>query len=291
MTFRFLLYGIERVSVTKKGIFWYYIPNLLLSFFFSLFITLEMDYLLQDSAEWDKLLNNFNPSLFKFLEIIFPVFPWSIKNLLIIFSPLYIITYLFLSGGAIKILSREWRSYDFKDFLNGCYGFFPRFFQLFIISIPFYLTPYFAIKNYIIPHFRRIYIAEEVKLIIAESLIYIFSFFLFAIFNLIFDITKIRIVAKDSGSVMAELFYSILYLWRNFLPAFSLYLYTAFLNAVPLGLYILISSFFLFSSSLSSILLSFLIFQLILLIRIWIKFVFWASQRELWLYFETREFR
>lgn len=288
MPLKFLFYGIERVTITKKGIFWYYLPNLIFSFFLSLFITIQMNSFIKDSAEWEKLLEDFTPSFFSLIEVIYPDFLFTTKNLLIVFSPLFIITYIFLSGGAIKVLSREWRSYDFKYFLVGCYEFLFRFFRLFVASVPFYLIPYFLIKYHIIPHFRRIYVVEEIKLIVTETLIYIFSLFLFAILNLIFDVTKIRIVSKDSKSILAELFYTIIYIKRNFIPAFSLYILTSFFNVIPLALYILISSFLLFSSSFPSILISFLIYQLILLIRIWIKFVFWASQRELWLYLESK---
>ncbi len=289
MTLKFLFYGIERVSITKKGIFWYYIPNFLFSLFLSLFITLKMEPFLTGSLEGEGFLESFDPSFFRFLNIFIPDFASTSKNLLIVFSPLFILTYLFLSGGAIEVLSREWRSYDFGFFISGCYNFFFRFLRLFIISIPFYLIPFLTIKLYILPHFERTYAVEELKLLFSKSLIYIFSFFLFSIINLIFDVTKIRIVARESGSVLAELFYTTIYILKNLFPALSLYIYATLLNIIPLGLYILISSFFLFSSSFFSILLSFMAYQLILLIRIWIKFVFWASQRELWLFFESRK--
>lgn len=288
MPLKFLFYGIEKVSITNKGIFWYYIPNFLFSFFFSLFITLKMEPFLTGSMEGERFLKNFDPSFFRFLEIFIPDFASTSKNLLIVFSPLFILTYLFLSGGAIKVLSREWRSYDFISFFSGCYNFFFRFFKLFIISIPFYLIPFLTIKLYILPHFEKIYTVDELKLIFSKSLIYIFSFFLFSIINLTFDVTKIRIVEKDSGSVFAELFYATIYILKNLFPTLSLYIYTTLLNIFPVGLYVFISYFFLFSSSFFSILLSFIVYQLILLIRIWIKFVFWASQRELWLFLESR---
>ncbi len=289
MIFRSLFYGIERVSTTKNGIFWYFFPNFVFSFFISLFITLNIEPFLSSSIEGEKFLKDFDPSFFQLIEFSKPDFLSTSKNLLIVFSPLFVLTYIFLSGGAIKLLSREWRSYDFNFFLSGCYNFSFRFFRLFIISLPFYLIPFFLIKFYIIPHFEKIYGVEDVKLIFSKSLIYIFSFFIFSIVNLTFDVTKIRIVEKNSDSVLAELFYTIIYIFKNLLPTLSLYICTMFLNIIPLGLYILISPFFLRSSSSPSIIFYFAIYQLILLIRIWIKFVFWASQRELWLFFESRK--
>jgi len=150
------------------------------------------------------------------------------------------------------------------------------------------LIPFLAIKIYIIPHIEETYKVEELKMIFSLSLAYLFSFFIFSLINLVSDLTKIRIVERDSGSVLAELFYTIIYILRNLFPTISLYILTSFLNIVPLGLYILISPFFLRSSSLFSIIISFISFQLILLIRIWIKFVFWASQRELLLFLESK---
>lgn len=288
MTLKFLFYGIDKVSITKKGIFWYYIPNFLFSFFLSLFIILKTEPFLTGSVEGERFLENFAPSFFRFLEIFIPYFESDSRNLLIVFSPLFILTYLFLSGGAIKLLSREWRSYDFIYFISGCYNFFFRFLRLFVVSIPFYLIPFLTIKLYILPHFERVYAFEELKQLFSKSLIYIFSFFLFSIINLIFDVTKIRIVARESGSVLAELFYTTLYIIKNLFPTLSLYIYATLLNIFPIGLYVFISHFFLFSSSFFSILLSFIVYQLIILIRILIKFVFWASQRELWLFLESR---
>ncbi len=288
MIFRFFFYGIERTSITKKGIFWYYIPNFFLSSFLSFFITWKMEPFLTGSLEGEKFLESFDPSSFRFLEVFNNDFLSTTKDLLIAFSPLLILIYIFFSGGAIKLISRDWRSYDFNYFISGCYYFFFRFLRLFIISIPFYLIPYLATKFYIIPHFKETYKVEELKLIFSLSLTYTFSFLLFSLVNLIFDVTKIRIVAKDSRSVIAELFYTIIYIWRNLFPTISLYILTSFLNIVPLGLYILISAFFLHSSSLFSMIVSFIFFQLILLIRIWIKFVFWASQRELLLFLESK---
>lgn len=289
MTFRFLIYGIERVSITKKGIFWYFVPNLIFSFFLSLFVTLKMEPFLTGSVEGEKFIKSFSPTFFLYLEVLPQDFITTSKILLIVFSPLFLLSYVFLSGGAIKTLSRDWRSYDFKFFLSGCYNYFFKFLRLFIFSIPFYLVPFLILKFYLIPYFEKIYAVEEVKLILSKSLIYLFSFFIFAFINIVFDVTKIAIVARNSKSVVTELFYTTIYSLRNFSQVISLYIYIGFFNIIPLGLYIFISSFFLYSSSLFTILLSFLIFQFILLIRVWIKFVFWASQRELWLYLESKK--
>lgn len=290
MTFRFLFYGIERVSITKKGIFWYYVPNLIFSFFISLFVTLKMEPFLTGSVEGEKFIESFNPSFFLYLEVLPQDFITTSKILLIAFSPLFLFSYLFLSGGAIKTLSRDWRSYDFKFFLSGCYNYFFKFLRLFILSVPFYLIPFLILRFYLIPYFEKIYAVDEVKLIFSKSLIYLFSFFLFAFINIVFDVTKLAIVTRNSKSVVTELFYTTIYSLRNFFQVISLYICTGLFNIIPLGLYIFISPFFLSSSSLFSILLSFLIFQLILLIRIWIKFVFWASQRELFLFLEVKRF-
>jgi len=288
MIFKFLFYGIERVSITKKGIFWYYIPNFLFSSFLSLFFTLKMQPFLTSSFEGEEFLRSFDPLFFRIFEVLNSDFSTTSKNLLIVFSPLFLLIYLFFSGGAIKLISRDWRHYDFKFFLSGSYNYFFRFLRLFIISFPFYLIPFLAIKIYIIPHIEETYKVEELKMIFSLSLAYLFSFFIFSLINLVSDLTKIRIVERDSGSVLAELFYTIIYILRNLTPTISLYILTAFLNIVPLCLYILISPFFLNSSSLFSMIVSFIFFQIILLIRIWIKFVFWASQRELFLFLESK---
>ncbi len=288
MPLKFLLLGIERVSITKKGIFWFYIPNLIFSIFFSLFITFKIDKILAGTAEGEVFYETLGFSFLVHLISVDPDLGSTIKILIAISLPIFFLINLFLSGGSIKVLSREWRSYDFKYFLSGCYDFFFRFVRLFVLSIFFYLLPYLFLKHYLLPYFEKVYEVEEVKLIFTKSLIYIFSFVLFAFINVVFDITKVRIVAKNSASVLSEFLYTFFYTLRNFSPVMILYFLTFFLNLIPFVLY-LVSSYFLFSSySFFFIFLNFLIFQLILLTRVWIKFVFWSSQRELWLYIEGK---
>ncbi|MGQ9617976.1 MAG: hypothetical protein ACUVUG_03330 [Candidatus Aminicenantia bacterium] len=289
MVLKFLLYGAERVSVCKKAIFWFYLPNLIFSIFLSFFISSRIDEILSQSLEGEKFLKNFTLSFFGYLSSIYPDFFTTAESLLMVFIPLFLLVYIFFSGGAIKVLSREGGNHDFNFFLTGCHEFFFRFLRLFLISIPFYLIPFLFIKTSLITHFEKVYEVEEIKLLISKIIVYISSFIFFSFINLVFDVTKIRIVVKNSRSALGEFIYTLIYVLRNLTPLMTLYFLTAFFNIVPFGLYTLISPYMLYSSSLFSFLLIFFISQLILLIRIWVKFVFWASQMELWVFYESRK--
>ena len=185
---------------------------------------------------------------------------------------------VFFSGGVLTILSEE-NKFLVKNFLSGCGKFFFRFlrlaiYMLIIISI---------IEGVLIFVIGAILVAAYQTVQSEASLFYIFlvgtvaGLLIFILFLTISDYAKVILFREDSKKVLKSIWTSTKFLLRHFFGAFFLYL---LLLIAPVVFFIL---YFLLDGSIGmvsgfTIFVMFLIQQLIIWLRTWIKIWFLGSE-------------
>jgi hypothetical protein len=185
------------------------------------------------------------------------------------------VLWLFLTGGILDRLARG-RAVRAGGFFAACGGYFFRMLRLAAVM----WTVYWALFKWLHPflltrvydHFTRDMTQEKNGLIVRVLLYLAFGLALLIV-NLIFDYAKVRMVVEDRRSVISALGASMRFLRRRPFRAFGLYLLNvvAFLMVLRLWLEVAPQAW-------HSIGWAFLITQIYLLVRIWLRLAFVSSQ-------------
>lgn len=188
----------------------------------------------------------------------------------------------FLAGGALWLLVYQATGYSPQRFFEGCGKFFWRFVRLFLISLVCYGLILSLNKS-----FDKI--ADNIwgESLVETPVVYfgwvkgIVVLALLAIVNMVFDYAKIRIVAEDGSHTIRAALWSLRFCRRNFRVTF-----TAFLLTAALGLGFLLLYFGLTlptdRATLPAIIGVFLVMQLYVFSRVWIRLQFWSSATEIY---------
>ncbi|TAK11339.1 MAG: hypothetical protein EPO35_12445 [Acidobacteria bacterium] len=187
----------------------------------------------------------------------------------------YSVLWLFLTGGILDRLARG-RAVRAAGFFAACGGYFGRMLRLFVVMGATYwalfkwLHPFLLTRVY--DHYTRDVTSERDGLIVRVLLYLAFGLALF-VANLIFDYAKVRLVVEDRRSVIGALGASMRFLRRRPLRAFGLYL----LNGVA---FLMVLRVWLGAApqAWDSVAWAFLVTQVYLLVRIWLRLAFLSSE-------------
>lgn len=187
----------------------------------------------------------------------------------------YALLWVFLSGGIIDRLARG-RTVRAAGFFAACGGYFGRMLRLGVVTT----ATYWAIFTYLHPLlFIRIYDAytrdmtvERSGMMLRIALYLVFALVLF-LCSLIFDFTKVRLVVEDRRSVISALGAAMRFLRRRPFRGFGLYLLNGVGFLLVLRLWVDVAP-----QAWQSVTWAFLVTQLYLLVRIWLRLVFIASE-------------
>ena len=189
---------------------------------------------------------------------------------------------VFLAGGALWLLINQATKYSPQRFFEGCGKFFWRFLRLFLISLLFYGIVLSLNKS-----LDRV--ADKIwgEGIVETPLVYfgwvrrLIILLLWMFVNMVFDYAKIRIVAEDARSSVRAAFWSLRFCWRNLRATFG-----AFCAVAAIGLLFLLLYFGLTlptgRTSMPAIVAVFVIMQLYVLSRVWLRLEFWSSETEIY---------
>lgn len=183
--------------------------------------------------------------------------------------------WLFLTGGIMDRLARG-RTVRAAGFFAACGGYFWRLLRL---AVPMWLA-YWALFRWLHPLlFTRAWNAltrdvtsEREGIAIRVALYLTFGLALFLV-NLIFDYAKVRLVVEDRRSVISAVVSSLRFLRRRPWRAFGLYLLNGLGFLAVLRLWLELAP-----QAWESIGWAFVVTQLYLLVRIWLRLVFVASE-------------
>jgi hypothetical protein len=189
---------------------------------------------------------------------------------------------VFLAGGALWLLVNQATKYSPQRFFEGCGKFFWRFLRLFLISLLFYGLV-LILNRFLVS------IADQIwgEGIVETPLVYfgwvrrLIVLLLLLFVNMVFDYAKIRVVAEDIRGSFRAAFWSLRFCWRNLRATFGPFCAVAAIGLLFLILYLGLSQLT-GRTSMPAIVAVFVIMQLYVLSRVWLRLEFWSSETEIY---------
>lgn len=210
----------------------------------------------------------------------------GVLSVALLLAGAYFFVSIFLVGGILNTLvfrpqpeSGEARRQRFAGlFFEGGGRFFGRFFRLCVYSILLWIAAILILL--VIVAIGRALTAEGTKEQLAFILVIvevILGLFLVNLIRMILDYARIRIVTEDSRRVFVALLKGAGFVFRNFGKTLGLYYLLALTGVLVAGLYGFANSTFT-KQSLAAVMGGFLIGQIFIALRAWLKIAFQASQ-------------
>jgi len=187
----------------------------------------------------------------------------------------YIGLWIFLSGGVLDRLSRG-RPVRVAAFFAACGVFFMRFLRLAVVIGIAYCVLFSWVHPFL---FGTIYnrftrdMTEERDAIVLRGALYLIFALALMIVSLVADFAKVRAVVEDRHSMIGALGASLRFLRRRFVRAAALYALNVLALLVILRLWLQVAP-----SAATAPWLALLIGQIYLLMRVWAKLAFMASE-------------
>ncbi len=234
----------------------------------------------------DKLLKKLDYDfVFEFL-VYNGQFLHSIISLAIVLILIYFLVSIFLYGGILNRLIHSPRSKDMgrnngrfaPAFFQGGGKFYGRFFRLTIYSLILWLVVVIFFFG-----LNRLFNALSSKGIKEQLAFYLFivevvmGFFLVYLMKMIIDYTRIKIITEDTRYVFRSLFQTIGFVFSNFGKALCIYYLLVLTGIILIGIYWLLR-LVIPDYSLLTILITFIVYQLFIASRAWLKVAFQAAQ-------------
>lgn len=203
-------------------------------------------------------------------------------SLLFFLSLLYVCTNTFLAGGFIGIYSKDYPS-TFTEFLMDGARYFGKFFRVALVALILYYLFYFFLVDWInnsiqswtqneasetVPY--RYYMVRNVVVLFMVSLL-----------SMIFDYARVRMVVDERTSSLGASIAGARFAFANFANTYGLYFLLIVIGFILIVLYAIVESL-IPQNSYWPLVLLFLVQQLYMLLRLWLKANFYASQTRLY---------
>jgi len=187
----------------------------------------------------------------------------------------YAVLWLFLTGGIIDRLARG-RAVRAAGFFAACGGYFGRMLRLGVATGAAYWALFAWLHPYLFStlwnRLTRDMTSERDGLVLRVGLYLVFALALFAV-SLVVDFAKVRLVVEDRRSVIGAIGASARFVRRRPVRAFGLYLLNGLGFLAVLRLWLDLAP-----SAWMPVTTAFLVTQVYLLARIWLRLVFLASE-------------
>lgn len=199
---------------------------------------------------------------------------------------IYFLISIFLYGGILFSLAHSQRANDVEKskvrfapiFFQGAGKFFGRFFRLSIYSLILWII--FIIFIFLLTRVGRVLTANGTN---EQMAFYLFlveigiGFFLLFLIKMILDYTRIKIVTEDSRYVFRSLLKIIKFVFQRLGKTLGLYYLLIVTGLILFGIYWVLK-LIIPSYSLLTILVTFIVYQLFIASRGWLKIAFQAAQ-------------
>ncbi len=190
----------------------------------------------------------------------------------------FLIFTIFFSGGVLTILNEE-NKLNIKEFLSGCGKFFMRYlrlaiYMLIIISVVEGLL-FFAIGAVLVSAYPSVQSEASLFYMFLVGAIVCLVFFI--LFLAISDYAKVILFREDSKKVLKSMWTSTRFVFRHFFGAYFLYLLVLIAPVVFFILYFLLDESIGMVSGFT-IFIMFLIQQILIWLRTWVKIWFLGSE-------------
>jgi hypothetical protein len=204
------------------------------------------------------------------------------SSLLFFLSLLYVCVNCFLAGGFISIYAKEYPS-SFTDFLMDGARYFGKFFRLALVALIVYGLFFGLIVGWMndsIHQWTRNEASETVPY--AYYMIRnVVVLFLMSLLYMIFDYARIRMVVDDRTSALAASTAGARFAVSGFLRTYGLYLLLSVIGLLFIAVYAIIEGL-IPQESYWPLVILFIVQQLYMLARFWLKAGFYACQTSLY---------
>lgn len=223
------------------------------------------------------ILNNF--------EMLVQMKLFELPPVIIIFGLVYIILHTFLAGGVLSTFSRDPPRFSMRSFFEGAGQYFFRFFLVVLVS----WLIFFGLVGSLNQWFNSVVgkVAEnafsEITPFTLSLLFNIIILFLLLLFRMIFDYTRITIVADGERNIIKAISNGLGFVMRNPGTTLSLFYTILAVNVAVTIFYILIKSLIPQANTLG-VLLAFFLQQMFMFAVVGIRCWLYASQLELYKY-------
>ena len=200
--------------------------------------------------------------------------------IIVSFASAYILIWIFLAGGIIDRYTRGARGSG--EFFGACGRFFGRFLRLAVMMWIVYAFLFAYMHRWL---FDRLFtsmtrdLSVERTAFLARVALYLVFGLVFAGCNLIFDYTKVRTVVEDRRSMLAAVPAAVRFIRKNYTSAVGLYAADFALFVLVLACYALVAPGA--GSGGWSLWIGFAVSQIYIVLRLFVKLVFWASETAL----------
>ncbi len=193
----------------------------------------------------------------------------------------YILLWIFVAGGVIDRYARDRATHTYGFFASSGVFFF-RFLRLAVVQWIVYAFLFGSMHPWL---FDRLYprmtheTSVERTAFAARVVLYLVFGILVAAATMIFDYAKVRAVVEDRRSMLGAIAGALGFIQRNYGAAVSLFLANFALFLIVVGLYALIAP----GAGRTGVTMwiGFVVAQLYVIGRLWVKLVFWASETAL----------
>jgi len=195
---------------------------------------------------------------------------------------IYMVLNIFFMGGIIGLYNTPDAKFTFAQFFSQAGTYFWRFIRLFIISLPFYILLVYMLRGWLSMTIFRSTIDMNIQWpsFLLNLGVNLLALFLLCLINMIFDYAKISTVAQQGKSMLRQTARAIKFVFKNFSKTLRLYYLLFIVGIILVAIYALIEPRF-DQAILASLIFIFLIQQLFILGKIWIRLAFYARQLEL----------
>lgn len=189
----------------------------------------------------------------------------------------YIIVQIFFIGGLISIFNHPEKNHTVDFFFGGVKYWF-RFTKIVLISLFFFMAV-FILHDYLGFFIEWSFSNTENQM--ADFLIrlarYILLVFIIGLVTIVSDYTKVFMAVQDTTRTVYSISQSILFIKRNFNKVFSVFLIVAIIGAAGAILYNLLEAF-IPRTPYYFLLLSFILQQMLIIFRLFIRMYFCATE-------------
>lgn len=254
----------------------YYGVNLLAAAVIVAPVAVTLSTVLSQSLESERLFGNLDVDWI--METLLEFHTAPAVNLLagaVLVGILYLLVNTFLAGGAIAAFVRPGES-----FFASCARYFPRFLRIFLISLLFYGVAFgivrglSAARSSLFEHSMRAGPED-----IATWCIQLIGLLLLFAVNMTFDYAKIICVLEDRKALKSTL-RGVRFVGRHFGSTYSVFMVTASVGIALLAIYHLLSEW-LGQGSVAVVIGLFILRQVYLIARFWVRLWTWASELAL----------
>ena len=268
--------GLVDALKEKKMLLWLYGFNLIFAYLLTMPVSMMLSKALNNTTAASKVLEAFDISIFATIMDQYGK-SLSFSRSILTIGLLYMVVNIFFAGGILKIFSGDGK-FNLSDFLGGCVKYFNRFLRLFLFSVLWLILIFILqlLLSKIFGLFTKNASTEHLSIILFFIRI-LFTGILLAFVNMVFDYAKIMTVCNDFTAMFQTMKNAIIFVIMSLRKTTSLYALYLFTAIILLAVYLLVESLLSVNSAFM-VVVFFILSQLYMLTRVWIRLSFFAGQ-------------